>query len=287
MKWEGNRQSDNIEDRRGSTGGFGIGGRGIGIGTVIVALVGGLMFGIDPFTMLSIISGGGGTVQEQGSAPAPPPDDRRAAFVSTVLADTEDVWTGVLRRNGGTYTVPKLVLFRGAVLTSCGQGSAAMGPFYCPEDQRIYIDLDFFDTMANRLGATGDFAQAYVIAHEVGHHVQNLLGISAEINRAQGRMSRTQANALSVRIELQADCFAGVWTHHSQKSKGWLEQGDIEEALNAAAQIGDDALQQKTEGVIVPESFTHGTSEQRVRWFTRGLQAGNITQCDTLGTRQL
>jgi uncharacterized protein len=287
MKWEGNRQSDNIEDRRGSTGGFGIGGRGIGIGTVIVALVGGLMFGIDPFTMLSIISGGGGTVQEQGPAPAPPPDDRRAAFVSTVLADTEDVWTGVMRQNGGTYPAPKLVLFRGAVLTSCGQGSAAMGPFYCPEDQRIYIDLDFFDTMANRLGATGDFAQAYVIAHEVGHHVQNLLGISAEINRAQGRMSRTQANALSVRIELQADCFAGVWTHHSQKSKGWLEQGDIEKALNAAAQIGDDALQQKTEGVIVPESFTHGTSEQRVRWFTRGLQAGNITQCDTLGTRQL
>lgn len=287
MKWEGNRQSDNIEDRRGSAGGFGIGGRGIGIGTVIVALVGGLMFGIDPFTMLSIISGGGGTVQEQGPAPAPPPDDRRAAFVSTVLADTEDVWTGVLRRNGGTYPAPKLVLFRGAVLTSCGRGSAAMGPFYCPEDQRIYIDLDFFDTMANRLGATGDFAQAYVIAHEVGHHVQNLLGISAEINRAQGRMSRTQANALSVRIELQADCFAGVWTHYSQKSKGWLEQGDIEEALNAAAQIGDDALQQKTEGMIVPESFTHGTSEQRVRWFTRGLQAGNITQCDTLGTRQL
>lgn len=287
MKWEGNRQSDNIEDRRGSAGGFGIGGRSIGIGTVIVALVGGLMFGIDPFTMLSIISGGGGTVQEQGPAPAPPPDDGRAAFVSTVLADTEDVWTGVLRRNGGTYHVPKLVLFRGAVLTSCGQGSAAMGPFYCPEDQRIYIDLDFFDTMANRLGATGDFAQAYVIAHEVGHHVQNLLGISAEINRAQGRISRTQANALSVRVELQADCFAGVWTHHSQKSKGWLEQGDIEEALNAAAQIGDDALQRKTEGMVVPESFTHGTSEQRVRWFTRGLQAGNITQCDTLGTRQL
>ncbi|MEO6824369.1 MAG: neutral zinc metallopeptidase [Nitrosospira sp.] len=287
MKWEGNRQSDNIEDRRSSAGGFGIGGRGIGIGTVIVALVGGLMFGIDPFTMLSIISGGGGTVQEQGPAPAPPPNDKRAAFVSTVLADTEDVWTEVLRRNGGTYPVPKLVLFRGAVLTSCGQGSAAMGPFYCPEDQRIYIDLDFFDTMANRLGAAGDFAQAYVIAHEVGHHVQNLLGISAEVNRAQGHMSRTQANALSVRIELQADCFAGVWTHHSQKSKGWLEQGDIEEALNAAAQIGDDALQQKTESVIVPESFTHGTSEQRVRWFTRGLQTGSITQCDTLGTKQL
>lgn len=286
MKWEGNRQSNNVEDRRGA-GGFGLGGRSIGIGTVIVALVGGLMFGIDPLTMLSIMSGGGGTMQEQGPAPAPPPGDTRAAFVSTVLADTEDVWTAVMQRNGGSYPAPKLVLFRGAVLTSCGQGSAAMGPFYCPDDQRIYIDLDFFDTMANRLGATGDFAQAYVIAHEVGHHVQNLLGISAEVNRTRNHTSRTQANSLSVRVELQADCFAGVWTHHSQKSKGWLEQGDVEEALNAAAQIGDDTLQRKTEGVVVPESFTHGTSEQRVRWFTHGLQTGNIAQCNTLEARQL
>jgi predicted metalloprotease len=245
------------------------------------------MFGIDPLTMLSIMSGGGGTMQEQGPAPAPPPGDTRAAFVSTVLADTEDVWTAVMQRNGGSYPAPKLVLFRGAVLTSCGQGSAAMGPFYCPDDQRIYIDLNFFDTMANRLGATGDFAQAYVIAHEVGHHVQNLLGISAEVNRTRNHTSRTQANSLSVRVELQADCFAGIWTHHSQKSKGWLEQGDVEEALNAAAQIGDDTLQRKTEGVVVPESFTHGTSEQRVRWFTHGLQTGNIAQCNTLEARQL
>lgn len=286
MKWEGNRQSDNVEDRRGA-GGFGLGGRSIGIGTVIAALVGGLIFGIDPLTMLSMISGEGGAIQEQGTAPAPPPGDTRAAFVSTVLADTEDVWTGVMGQKGNPYPAPKLVLFRGAVRTSCGQGSAAMGPFYCPDDQRIYLDLDFFDTMANRLGAAGDFAQAYVIAHEVGHHVQNLLGISAEINRARDRATRTQANSLSVRVELQADCFAGVWTHHSQKSKEWLEQGDIEEAMNAAAQIGDDTLQRKTEGVVVPESFTHGTSNQRVRWFTQGLQTGDITQCNTLETKQL
>lgn len=286
MKWEGNRQSNNVEDRRGA-GGFGLGGRSIGIGTVVLALVGGLMFGIDPLTMLSIMSGGGGTMQEQGPAPPPPPGDTRAAFVSTVLADTEDVWTAVMQRNGGSYPAPKLVLFRGAVLTSCGQGSAAMGPFYCPDDQRIYIDLNFFDTMANRLGATGDFAQAYVIAHEVGHHVQNLLGISAEVNQTRNHTSRTQENSLSVRVELQADCFAGVWTHHSQKSKGWLEQGDVEEALNAAAKIGDDTLQRKTEGVVVPESFTHGTSEQRVRWFKHGLQTGNIAQCNTLEARQL
>ncbi|MEO6562403.1 MAG: neutral zinc metallopeptidase [Nitrosospira sp.] len=286
MKWEGNRQSNNVEDRRGA-GGFGLGGRSIGIGTVVLALVGGLMFGIDPLTMLSIMSGGGGTMQEQGPAPPPPPGDTRAAFVSTVLADTEDVWTAVMQRNGGSYPAPKLVLFRGAVLTSCGQGSAAMGPFYCPDDQRIYIDLNFFDTMANRLGATGDFAQAYVIAHEVGHHVQNLLGISAEVNQTRNHTSRTQENSLSVRVELQADCFAGVWTHHSQKSKGWLEQGDVEEALNAAAQIGDDTLQRKTEGVVVPESFTHGTSKQRVRWFKHGLQTGNIAQCNTLEARQL
>ncbi len=287
MKWEGNRQSNNVEDRRGfGAGGFGLGGRSIGIGTVVVALVGGLLFGIDPLTMLGMMTGGGGMIQEQGPAPGPPPGDKRAAFVSTVLADTEDVWATVMRQNGNTYRAPKLVLFRGATVTSCGQGSAAMGPFYCSEDQRIYIDLDFFDTMANRLGAGGDFAQAYVISHEVGHHIQNLLGISEEVNRARERMPRKQANALSVRIELQADCFAGVWTHHSQKSKAWLEQGDIEEALNAAAQIGDDTLQRKTQGAVVPESFTHGTGDQRAKWFTRGLQSGNVTQCNTLEARQ-
>jgi hypothetical protein len=288
MKWEGHRRSDNVEDRRGSGGGgFGLGGGRLSAGAVIVALLGGLLFGVDPLTMLSMFTGGGSAIEEQGLAPAAPPSDIRAAFVSTVLADTEDVWTSVMQQEGRVYHAPKLVLFRGAIPTACGRGSAAMGPFYCPDDQRIYIDLDFFDTMANRLGAGGDFAQAYVISHEVGHHVQNLFGISEKVNRARSRMSHTKANSLSVRVELQADCLAGVWAYHSQRSKGWLEQGDIEEAMNAAAQIGDDALQRKTQGTVLPESFTHGTSAQRTDWFTRGLRTGSINQCNTLEARQL
>lgn len=278
MKWEGYRQSSNVEDRRGSGSGFGLGGGRISAGAIVIALIGGLLFGIDPFTMLSVITGGGGggnMVQEQDPAPAAPPGDMQAAFVSTVLADTEDVWTGLMRQENKTYEPPKLVLFRGAALTACGQGSAAMGPFYCPEDQRIYIDLNFFNTMANQLGAGGDFAQAYVISHEVGHHVQNLLGISDQVNAARAGLPRSQANSLSVRVELQADCLAGVWAYHSQRSKGWLEQGDIEEAMNAATQIGDDTLQRRTRGTIVPESFTHGTSAQRTGWFKRGLQTGD------------
>ncbi|HKX53869.1 MAG TPA: neutral zinc metallopeptidase [Nitrosospira sp.] len=287
MKWEGYRQSSNVEDRRGSGIGFGLGGGRIGAGAIVIALIGGLLFGIDPFTMLSVITGGGSMVQEQGPAPSAPPGDTQAAFVSTVLADTEDVWTSLMRQENKVYEPPKLVLFRGAALTACGQGSAAMGPFYCPEDQRIYIDLNFFDTMANQLGAGGDFAQAYVISHEVGHHVQNLIGISDRVNAARTRLPRSQANSLSVRVELQADCLAGVWTHHSQRSKRWLEEGDIEEAMNAATQIGDDTLQRKTRGTIVPESFTHGTSAQRTRWFTRGLQTGNMGDCNTLGAEKL
>ncbi|SFO23245.1 KPN_02809 family neutral zinc metallopeptidase [Nitrosospira briensis] len=288
MKWEGYRRSDNVEDRRGSGGGrVGLGGGRLSAGAVIVALLGGLLFGVDPLTMLGMFTGGGSAVEEQGPAPAPPPGDIRAAFVSTVLADTEDVWTSLMQQEGRAYHAPKLVLFRGAVPTACGRGSAAMGPFYCPDDQRIYIDLDFFDIMDNRLGAGGDFAQAYVISHEVGHHVQNLFGISEKVNRARSSMSRAQANSLSVRIELQADCLAGVWAYHSQKSKGWLEQGDIEEAMNAAAQIGDDALQRNTQGTVLPESFTHGTSAQRTDWFTRGLRTGSINQCNTLEAGRL
>lgn len=290
MKWEGYRQSSNVEDRRGSGSGFGLGGGRISAGAIVIALIGGLLFGIDPFTMLSVITGGGGggnMVQEQDPAPAAPPGDMQAAFVSTVLADTEDVWTGLMRQENKTYEPPKLVLFRGAALTACGQGSAAMGPFYCPEDQRIYIDLNFFNTMANQLGAGGDFAQAYVISHEVGHHVQNLLGISDQVNAARAGLPRSQANSLSVRVELQADCLAGVWAYHSQRSKGWLEQGDIEEAMNAATQIGDDTLQRRTRGTIVPESFTHGTSAQRTGWFKRGLQTGNMTDCNTLRSEKL
>jgi predicted metalloprotease len=288
MKWEGNRQSDNVEDQRGGGGGgFRVGGGSIGVGSVVIALVAGWIFGINPLTLLGVLEGGGGPAVQQGPAKAPPANDPAAAFVSTVLADTEDVWDAQLRKGNAAYQRPKLVLFRGAVGTACGTGQSAMGPFYCPGDQKVYIDLDFFDTLRQRLGAPGDFAQAYVIAHEVGHHVQNLLGISAKVDGMRGRVSETQMNQLSVRVELQADCFAGVWAHDSQKGKGWLEQGDIEEALNAASKIGDDALQRQSRGTVVPESFTHGTSAQRVAWFKRGLTGGSIAQCNTFDASSL
>jgi len=210
-----------------------------------------------------------------------------ARFVSTVLADTEDVWGELFRQGGGRYQDPRLVLFRGATPTACGTGQAAMGPFYCPADQKVYIDLGFYETLKTRLGAPGDFAQAYVIAHEVGHHVQNQLGISAKVDQMRGRVSKVEYNALSVRLELQADCFAGVWAHHAQKSRQILEQGDVEEAMNAAAKIGDDALQRANGGAVVPESFTHGTSAQRQRWFNSGLQSGSVKTCDTFAARSL
>ena len=293
MKWEGNRESDNVEDRRsdggGGGGGFGFGGRSIGIGTIVVALVGGWVLGINPLTLLGVLSGGSPAQvqQQQGPAQRPPADDRMARFVSTVLADTEDVWTAEFSRGGSTYQQPRLVLFRGATSTSCGQGQSAMGPFYCPADQKVYIDLDFYQTLKNKLGAPGDFAQAYVIAHEVGHHVQNLLGISGQMQKMRGRTSEAQYNALSVRLELQADCFAGVWANHAQQARSILEQGDIEEAMNAAAKIGDDALQKQSTGHVVPESFTHGTSAQRARWFNNGLKNGSVKSCDTFSARQL
>ena len=288
MRWEGNRESDNVEDRR-SGGGFSMpGGRGIGIGTIVVALLGGWALGINPLTILSLLSGGGSPAQvQQAPAQRPPADDTLARFVSTVLADTEDVWQGVFRQNGGSYQEPKLVLFRGATPTACGTGQAAMGPFYCPADQKVYIDLGFYETLQSRLGAPGDFAQAYVIAHEVGHHVQNLLGISAKVDQMRGRVSQAEYNRLSVRLELQADCFAGVWAHHAQNARQILEQGDVEEAMNAAAQIGDDALQRSSGGAVVPESFTHGTSAQRQRWFHAGMQQGSLKACDTFAARAL
>jgi predicted metalloprotease len=210
-----------------------------------------------------------------------------AKFVSTVLADTEDVWTALFQQGGATYQQPKLVLFRGAVRTACGAGQAAMGPFYCPTDQKVYIDLSFYDTLKNRMGAPGDFAEAYVIAHEVGHHVQHQLGITDKVDQARARSSQAQGNAMSVRLELQADCFAGVWAHHAQRARNVLEQGDIEEAMNAAQKIGDDALQQSAGRAVVPESFTHGTSEQRQRWFATGLKAGSVKSCDTFNARSL
>lgn len=292
MKWEGNRESDNVEDARagGGRGGglpFG-GGRGIGLGTIAVALVAGWIFGINPLTVLGLLSGGGqpGAVQ-QAPATKPPADDQMARFVSTVLADTEDVWREQFKALGGTYREPKLRLFRGAEPTACGRGEAAMGPFYCPGDQKVYIDLSFYETMRTRLGAPGDFAQAYVIAHEVGHHVQNLMGITNKVDSARGRVSAAQQNALSVRLELQADCFAGVWAHHAESARQILEEGDVEEALNAASQIGDDTLQRKSQGTVQPETFTHGTSTQRVTWFKRGLSTGSVQQCNTFEARQL
>jgi len=290
MKWEGQRQSENVEDRRagGGGGGFRIGGRGIGLGTVALAVVGGLIFGVNPLTLLGMLSGGGeAPTSQQAPAQRPPANDAMASFVGTVLADTEDVWRAVMKSSGTAYREPKLVLFRGAVGTACGTGQSAMGPFYCPGDQKVYIDLGFFDTLRSRMGAPGDFAQAYVIAHEVGHHVQNQLGITGKVDGMRGRVSEREMNALSVRVELQADCFAGVWTHHSQKGKGWLEQGDIDEALNAAAQIGDDMLQRKSQGTVVPESFTHGSSQQRQTWFRRGMESGSVAQCNTFDARAL
>jgi uncharacterized protein len=295
MKWEGQRQSENLEDRRdggGGGGGFRLGGgRGIGLGSIVIALVAGWIFGINPLTLLGVLGGGGGAIEapsaQQSPAQKPPATDPMATFVSTVLADTEDVWGAVMKSGGTAYREPKLVLFRGGVGTACGTGQSAMGPFYCPGDQKVYLDLGFFETLSKRMGAPGDFAQAYVIAHEVGHHVQNLLGITGKVDGMRGRVSEQQMNALSVRVELQADCFAGVWTHHSQKGKGWLDRADLEEAMNAAAQIGDDTLQRKSQGTVVPESFTHGSSQQRQTWFRRGLESGSVAQCNTFDARAL
>ena len=284
MRWEGNRESDNVEDRRSGGGGGFIGGRSIGIGTIVVALIGWGVFGINPLTTIGVLSGGGAPQVQQGPAQRPPQGDREAAFVSTVLASTEDVWAQVFQQGGAQYRQPKLVLYRGATPTACGTGQAAMGPFYCPADQKVYIDLGFYETLKNRLGAPGDFAQAYVIAHEVGHHVQNLLGISTKVRQQQQGLSQVAQNRLSVKLELQADCFAGVWGHYMEKEQV-LERGDLEEALNAAQAIGDDRLQQQGQGRVVPDSFTHGTSAQRLTWFKRGFDSGKPASCDTFAAR--
>ncbi len=291
MKWEDQERSSNVEDRRGQGTGRGlprVGRRSLGLGTIVIALLAGWIFGINPLTVLGVLGGDGGqsapqVQQPSGPATSPPADDRAANFVSVVLRDTEVVWGQLLRGNGPGYQQPKLVIFRGATPTACGTGDAAMGPFYCPGDAKVYLDLDFFDTLARRMGAPGDFAQAYVIAHEVGHHVQNQLGVTGKVDAMRGRVPEVQMNALSVRVELQADCFAGVWAHHSQKGKGWLEQGDLQEAMNAAAQIGDDTLQRQSTGRVRPETFTHGSSQQRMGWFKRGFDSGNPGQCDTFG----
>ena len=297
MRMDDQGESENVEDVRGMGGGGrrGIrigGGRGIGLGTIAVALVAGWIFGINPLTVLGLLGGDSGAPTEQsapvGQAPQPPANDAQAKFVSQVLRSTEVVWSDVFRAAGKTYEAPKLRLFSGSYPTACGQGQAAMGPFYCPADRMVYLDMSFFDTMRTQLGAPGQFAQAYVVGHEVAHHVQNLLGISAKVDAMRQRGSEAQANALSVRVELQADCFAGVWAKHSQQEQGWrLEQGDIETALNAASQIGDDTLQRKSQGTVVPESFTHGTSAQRVGWFQRGFESGQVANCNTFEAARL
>ncbi len=293
MRMDNESESSNVEDARGmsgGSGGFGIGGRGIGLGTVVVAVIAGWIFGINPLTLLGLAGGGAPQVQTapHEAAPAPPANDAQAKFVSRILHSTEVVWSDIFRESGRTYQPPKLVLFSGSYPTACGQGQAAMGPFYCPNDQKVYIDLRFYDVMERKLGAPGQFAQAYVIAHEVGHHVQNQLGIMDKVDALRRRGGEAQANALSVRVELQADCFAGVWTNRSQKEEGWrLEPGDIETALNAAAQIGDDTLQRRSQGTVVPETFTHGTSAQRVAWFKRGVEGGRVERCNTFESRDL
>jgi uncharacterized protein len=289
MRMDDQGESQNVEDVRGSSGGF----RpihGIGIGSIVLAIIGGAIFHVNPLQLLGLMNSDQASTQSAPQQPAhsPPATDPDAKFVSQVLKSTETVWTDAFRERGQTYTEPKLRLFRDSYPTACGQGSAAAGPFYCPEDRVVYLDMGFFDVMTRQLGAPGQFAHAYVIGHEVGHHVQNLLGILGKINTQQERSSEAQANALSVRLELQADCFAGVWANRSQKERGWrLESGDIESALNAASRIGDDTLQRQTRGVVVPETFTHGTSAQRVSWFKRGMSSGQIDACDTFGAAQL
>ena len=289
MRLDDERESDNVEDRRGSGfGGSGIGVPHVGIGAIAVALVASYLLGVSPSTVLSVLSGGTNSSPQSAPAHAPPANDEMAKFVGKVLAETEDTWRNVFREAGSSYRDPKLVLFSGATPTACGTGETAQGPFYCPLDEKVYIDLAFYQDLRDRFQAPGEFAEAYVIAHEVGHHVQNLLGIANKVHSAQqSARSETQANALSVRMELQADCFAGVWAKRADSMKHILEPGEIEQALTAASAIGDDRLQKKARGYAIPETFTHGSSEQRVRWFKRGIETGNMNQCDTFSAQPL
>jgi predicted metalloprotease len=264
--------------RKGAAGG------GIGLLVLVIAA---LFFGVDPSDFISQTSSTTTTRTTTGPGPSGGASDELAAFVSVVLADTEDTWHALFRSMGRNYREPKLVLFTDAVQSACGFASAAVGPFYCPRDQKVYVDLSFYSDLRNRFGAPGDFAQAYVLAHEVGHHVQTLLGISEKVMSLRNRMSKTEGNRLSVMQELQADCFAGIWAHHAHKARQILEKGDIEEALGAASAIGDDRLQRQGRGYVTPDSFTHGTSAQRVRWFRRGLETGDVNQCNTFSADRL
>ena len=286
MRWQLGRRSQNVEDRRGSSG-RGTVAVGGGVGVLIMAVVA-MLLGVDPRIVLEqTASIDNPPYSDTTATRRSPEEDKLADFVSVVLGDTEDTWNSLFQQMGKDYREPTLVLFSGTVQSACGYAQAAAGPFYCPTDQKLYIDLSFYEDLKYRHNAPGDFAQAYVIAHEVGHHVQTLLGISQQVRSLQRQVSRTQANQLSVRQELQADCFAGVWAHHAQEQRQILEQGDIEEALNAASSIGDDRLQQKAQGYVVPDSFTHGSSAQRVRWFGTGIQTGDIDQCNTFAVENL
>ena len=283
MRWREGRRSENVEDRRRvSPGGMIIGG---GLGTILLLLLA-MFLGINPQAFLQR-QGAGNPGAPGAQQPLNPAEEEAKDFVSVVLADTEDVWKTLFRQIGKEYREPKLVLFSGQVRSACGYANAAVGPFYCPADQTVYLDLSFFQELKQKFGAPGDFAQAYVIAHEIGHHVQQLLGISDQVHALQGRVSKEEANQLSVRLELQADFLAGVWANHAQKTRQILEQGDVEEAMNAATAIGDDRLQAQGRGYVVPDSFTHGTSAQRVRWFRRGLASGDMQQGDTFKTDDL
>ena len=307
MEWKGRRQSSNVEDQRGTSapgnsgrspfgrGGFRIpmgtgtrrAGGGMSIGTIIFLVVIYFVFKAMGIDLLQVLGDGSGQVARPGfeqtesaNRRTSAAEEERKAFMATVLAETEDTWNGIFQAEGATYEEPKMVLFSGSVQSACGFASAATGPFYCPGDRKVYLDMSFFDELANKFEATGDFAQAYVVAHEVGHHVQNLTGVLPRFNQQRRSMSETEANQMSVRVELQADCYAGIWGKFTEQ-KGLLERGDLQEALNAATQIGDDTLQKRTQGYVVPESFNHGTSEQRRRWFQRGFDSGRVDACDT------
>lgn len=286
MRWNKARRSDHVVDARGRSGGIG-GGR-LSLAGVAIVVVIGLMSGQDPMQILGQLAGQSGSAPTQRSDAPANGDDPQVAFVQAILGDTEDTWGALFQQAGEQYRDPTLVLFRGGVNSACGFASSAVGPFYCPGDQQVYLDLQFFDEMASRFSVAGDFAQAYVIAHEVGHHVQTLTGISKQMDAARQRGSQMEGNnGLLVRQELQADCFAGVWAHHAQQRLDWLEAGDLEEALNAANAIGDDHLQQQSQGRVVPDAFTHGTSAQRVRWFRTGFDSGEPARCDTFQAQQL
>ena len=285
MRWRGGRRSSNVEDRRGSRANTRLVGGGLG--TIVLILVA-MYFGVDPTFLIQGMQSAN-VPSSTGSQPTAEDlrDDPLADMIAVVMADTEDVWHEIFEAQGRSYREPTLVLFSGATRSACGLGQAAMGPFYCPADQKAYIDLSFYEDMRARFKAPGDFAQAYVIAHEIGHHVQNLLGISGKVHEMKQRVTQGEANKLSVRLELQADCLAGVWANRAHKARNILEAGDVEEALNAASAIGDDRLQRQSRGTVVPESFTHGTSAQRQRWFRTGLESGNPDSCDTFNARQL